>query len=339
MTNKGRPPTISQVAAAAGVDRSSVSRAFTRPELLSAQTVAAIRAAAEAIGYVPNRSARALSTGRTGNIALIVSDIANPIFPPLIRAGQLVAEKADICVFLGNTDEDIRQEEILLNRFAGQVDGIVLVSPQLTDEELRTHAKAKSLVVVNRDVEGVPRVLIDYRKGVFEAVEHLAELGHRRIAYIANSHLNWAARPRRNAVRKAAEEHGLTLVTPGSGGTGYEAGRQSLDEILAAGCSAVLASDDLTAQGILGGLAERGLRVPDRISVLSCDDLYGMVGPAGLTTISNRSAEAGRLAVNLLLETFDTRGMRDVRYVLETALVIGATTGPATKVMPDGKRG
>src|ERR1700754_1602012 len=92
-------PTISQVAKVSGVSRATVSRAFTRPGMLSEETVRRVKAVADKLGYVPNQVARALSTGRHGNVALIVSDVANPFFPPLIRAAQLHADKAGLCVF------------------------------------------------------------------------------------------------------------------------------------------------------------------------------------------------------------------------------------------------
>jgi LacI family transcriptional regulator len=103
-------PTIDRVAAEAGVSRATVSRAFTRPDLLSRETVRHVRAVAKRLGYVPNQTARALSTGRHGNIALVVPDIANPFFPPLIRAVQTRADDAGLSVFLGDSDEDPDRE-------------------------------------------------------------------------------------------------------------------------------------------------------------------------------------------------------------------------------------
>ena len=126
---EGRPsvvPTISQVAKASGVSRATVSRAFSRPEMLTEETVRRVKEVAGKLGYVPNQVARALSTGRHGNVALIVSDVANPFFPPLIRAAQLRADQAGLCVFLGNSDEDPVREELLVGRFFGQVEGLVL---------------------------------------------------------------------------------------------------------------------------------------------------------------------------------------------------------------------
>src|SRR5215212_11112853 len=107
-------PTISQVAKAAGVSPATVSRTFNRPELLSHATLKRVRGVAEKLGYVPNQVARALSTGRAGNIALIVPDIANPFFPPLIRAAQAHADRVGYAVFLGDSDEQPEREEVLL---------------------------------------------------------------------------------------------------------------------------------------------------------------------------------------------------------------------------------
>jgi LacI family transcriptional regulator len=182
LTSRGPAPTISQVAEAAGVSRATVSRAFTRPDLLNAKTVRRVKAIAQRIGYVPNHTARALSTGRNSNFALVVPDVANPFFPPLIRAAQIEAEKLDFCVFLGNSDEDPEQEEKLVSRFSTQVEGFILASSRLSDARIRLHAARRSLVLINRDVEGIPRVLMDSGTGIGEAVDHLASLGHKRIA-------------------------------------------------------------------------------------------------------------------------------------------------------------
>ena len=97
---------------------------FTRPDMLSEETVRHVRESAEALGYVPNQvwRARCLPAGH-GNIALIVPDVANPFFPPLIRAAQRRAEEADFCVFLGNSDEKPEREDMLVSRFSGQVEG------------------------------------------------------------------------------------------------------------------------------------------------------------------------------------------------------------------------
>jgi LacI family transcriptional regulator len=331
MTGRKGGLTISQVAAAAGVARSSVSRAFTRPEMLSPETAQRIRDAAEKLGYVPNQTARALSTGRHGNVALIVPDVANPFFPPLIRAAQREADRFDFCVFLGNSDEDPKQEDKLLGRFAGQVEGLVLVSSRMSDERIRAHAALRPLVLINRDVEGIPRVLIDSGSGVTQAVQHLAELGHKKIVYVSGPATSWSNKQRRGAVRKAASALGLTVEVVAAPLPTYEAGRHAVGAVVATGATAAIAFDDLTAQGILAGLADRGIAVPSQFSVVGCDDVLGAATYPPLTTVSNRSTEAGKAALSLLIEMLNSRAIRDVRYVLETHLVIRETTSTRPK--------
>lgn len=321
--------TISQVAKEAGVARSSVSRAYTRPDMLSPETVERIKAAAGKLGYVPNHTARALSTGRYGNVALIVPDVANPFFPPMIRAAQVEADRSDFCVFLGNSDEDPEKEDQLLGRFAGQVEGIILASPRLSDERIAAHALLRPLVLINRDVKGIPKVLIDSGTGIAEATQHLADFGHRNIVYVSGPSTSWSNKQRRAAVRHASKKLGLELSFVSASVPSFEAGLQAVDAILAKGATAAIAFDDVTAQGILAGLGERGVSVPGEFSVVGCDDALGPLTVPSLTTVSSRSIEAGKLAVSLLLEVLGSQAVRDASYVLETHLIVRSTTGPA----------
>lgn len=318
--------TIKHVAEAAGVARSSVSRAFTRPEMLSPETVRRVLGAAEKLGYVPNQTARALSTGRHGNVALIVPDIANPFFPPLIRAAQMEADRSDFCVFLGNSDEDPKQEDKLVGRFVGQVEGLILASSRLSDERIRAHASQRPLVLINRDVDGIPRVLIDSGSGVREAVAHLAELGHQHIVYVAGPATSWSNKQRRLAVRKSAERLSLKVDIVAAVVPSYDAGREAVTAIMATGATAAIAFDDLTAQGILAGLADRKISVPGQFGVIGCDDVLGAATYPSLTTVSNRSVEAGKAALSLLIELLHSQSARDIRYVLDTHLVVRNTT-------------
>ena len=182
-TRRPGAPTISQVAEAAGVSRATVSRAFTRPDMLGADTVRRVITIAKKIGYVPNHTARALSTGRYGNVALTVPDVANPSFPPLIRAAQVEAEKLDFCGVLGTSDENSVQEERLVSRFSTQVEGFILASSRLSDERIR--AARRPLVLINRDIARIPRALMDSGTGVAEAADHLAALGHKRFSSVS----------------------------------------------------------------------------------------------------------------------------------------------------------
>lgn len=318
--------TMADVAKAAGVNKSTVSRAFTQPERLGPETVERITRIAQELGYVPNHTARALSTGRHGNLALLVSDVANPFFPPLIRAAQMEADTADFCVFLGNSDEDARQEDKLIDRFMTQVEGLLLVASRLSAERIQAHAKRRPLALINRDVSGIPRVLIDSTTGVRDAVSHLAELGHKRIAYVSGPQSSWANQQRRNALRVAARKHEIEVEVIGPTVPSYETGRAVVPQLVAANVTAAIAFDDLTAQGIMTGMAERGIEIPRQFSLVGCDDVLGAATYPSLTTVSNRSDEAGHAGVRLLLDIMDGRMAGDTRLVLDTHLVIRQTT-------------
>lgn len=317
--------TISQVAEAAGVSRATVSRAFGKPDVLKPETVAHILAVARNLGYTPNHTARALSTGKHGNIAVIVPDVANPFFPPLIRAAQERADSAGFCVFLGNSDEAPEREDNLLARFAGQVEGIVLVSSRLPEARIRAVASTKPIVLINRDVVGIPRVLIDTAGGITAAVRHLADLGHRRIVYVTGPAASWSNEQRRQAVRRAGLEAGIEIVSLPAVRPSFEAGQRAVPAILQSGATAVIGFDDLTSQGVLAGLHERGVAVPGALSLIGCDDVVGAMTFPPLSTISSRSREAGETAVSILFDMLSNRGVADVRYVLDTALVLRAT--------------
>ena len=296
--------------------------------MLGPDTVQRILRIAAEIGYVPDRTARALSTGRTMNLALIVPDIANPFFPPVIQAAQAHADRHDHCVFLGSSGEDPRQEERLAERFAGQVDGLILVSSRLPEDRILHIATQCPLVLVNRDVAGIPRVLIDSGQGVAQAIAHLSGLGHRRVLYLGGPRHSWSNRQRLAAARQAAREAGIDLETLPARMPTHEAGREAADSILATGVTAVVAFDDLLAQGVMAGLAARGVPVPGRISVVGCDDVLGAATYPALTTVSNRSTEAGMRAMSLLMDVLATGSLGDARFVLGTDLVQRDSTAP-----------
>lgn len=322
-------PTIRDVAIAAGVSGATVSRAFNRPEMLRPETVQHVQNVAERLGYTPNLVARALSTGRHGNVALIVPHIANPFIPPLVRAAQQAADRVGRCMFLGDSDEDPGREDLLVAKFVLQVEGIVLAAPRLSEERIREHVARRPLILVNRDIAGIPRVLIESTRGVRAAVEHLADLGHRRLAYVSGPTASWSNRERRRAVRQACTRLGLELVVVPSRQPTYDAGVRSADAILATDATGVIAFDDVLAQGIVTGLRERGRSVPADLSVVGCDDvLPATMGPR-MTTVHGSISAAGRRAVELLLADIESGQRSDVRDLIDTRLVVRDTTGPA----------
>jgi LacI family transcriptional regulator len=319
-------PTISDVAEAAKVSRATVSRAFGQPHLLNAKTVELVRGVSERLGYVPNHTARALSTGRAGNIALVVPDITNPFFAALMRGAQARAREEGYATFLGDSDETPELEAVLLRKLSAQVEGFVLASSRLSEERVLAYAKRRPLVLINRDVEGLPRLLIDTRPGFARAVEHLASLGHRAIAYVAGPSISWSNRERHGAAARTAKRLGLRFVRIPTSRPSFEAGQACTESLLGANVTAALAFDDVTAQGIMAGLADRGLTVPGDLSLVGCDGILAPMIYPPLTSIATHCGEAGERAVALLLGVLGGKHKRGECVSLSTELVIRGTT-------------
>jgi DNA-binding LacI/PurR family transcriptional regulator len=329
-------PTISDVAKAAGVSTATVSRAFSRPEMLKEETVNLVRSTAAQLGYQLNPMARALSTGRQGNIAIVVPDIANPFFPPLLRAAQAAADAAGYSVFLGDSDEDADREQRLVNKLTMQVEGFILASSRMHDRKILELAEKLPLVLVNHDTPGLPRVLIDTVAGIDAAVAHLAGLRHRSLVYVRGPAASWSDQQRRLAVERASERHKVRIQSVPASRPTFDAGKEVTRTILGLGVTAAITFDDFVAHGLLSGMAEQGVVVPRDFSVIGCDDVLGASTYPALTSVSARCDEAGRMAADLLISTLQTGKRADVRCLLDTCLVIRDTTAAAPKALPIG---
>jgi DNA-binding LacI/PurR family transcriptional regulator len=326
------PPTISDVARAAKVSTATVSRSFSRPEMLKEETVSQVRAIATQLGYVPNPMARALSTGRQGNVAIVVPDIANPFFPPLLRAAQATADAAGFSVFLGDSDEDAVREQRLVTKLALQVDGFILASSRMQDRRIIELAQRQPVVLINHDTPGLPRVLIDTIAGIDSAVEHLANLRHRSLVYISGPAASWSDQQRRLAVERASARHKVKIQSVPASRPTFDAGKDVTGTILNTDATAAITFDDFVAHGLLAGLAEQEIIVPRDFSVIGCDDVLGASTHPALTSVSARCDEAGRMAADLLISTLQTGRRSDVRCLLDTCLVVRDTTAAATKI-------
>lgn len=330
-TKSSAAPTISDVAKAAGVATSTVSRAFSRPEMLKEETVSQVRSFATRLGYLPNPMARALSTGRQGNIAIVVPDIANPFFPPLLRAAQATADSAGFSVFLGDSDEDAGREQHLVNKLTMQVEGFILASSRMHDKRILELAQRQPVVLINHDTPGLPRVLIDTVAGIDAAVAHLVSLGHRSLVYVSGPAASWSDQQRRLAVERASAYHSIKIQSVPASRPTFNAGKQVTNSILELDATAAITFDDFVAHGLLAGLAEHGTIVPRDFSVIGCDDVLGASTYPALTSVSARCDEAGRMAADLLINALQTGRRTDVRCLLDTCLAIRDTTAPAPK--------
>lgn len=320
-----RQVTLREVAAASGVAVSTASRALTRPGRVSHETAQRVLTAAEDLGYVPSATGRALRSGRTGTVALVVPDTGNPYFYGIVRGTQVRLRAAGYAHVLVDTEESADAEETELARLRGITDGVVLAASRLPDERLMAWSEEIALVAINRAVPE-PSVVVDTPGGAVSALAHLVELGHLRVAYAAGPATSWSDARRRAALRLAARHMGVEVVELGPFLPRISAGAAAARAVLEADVTGVLAFNDLLAFGMLSHLAGAGVAVPAQLSVIGCDDIFGadLVHPR-LTTVSAPLDLAGYHAADLLLAELDA-GEARTGVALPTTLVVREST-------------
>lgn len=322
-----RPPTIYDVARAAGVAASTVSRAFSRPGRVRAETADRIRAVAAEMGYRTNYLARALPTGRTSMLALVTSDVTNPFYAQIIRGAEAAAAEADYSILLIDAQEDDRIERKNIERAIPSVEGIVLASTRMSDSAIRMIAKQRPTVVLNRNITDVSSVVTDNPQAARLAVDHLTGLGHRSVSYVAGPESSWVDGMRwcglREAVGAGLRMHRVGPVPPTIAGGG-----QAVADVVRSGCTAVVAYNDQVAIGLMRGLQAAGVHIPDDISVMGFDDIFvaELVTP-GLTTVAAPLRAEGRIAVRTVLALVNgSPGRTDQPRVLPVQLVTRGST-------------
>lgn len=321
--------TLADIARATGLSPSTVSRALSDPDKVNAHTRQRVRQVARELGYVTNQVARSLSSGQTDLIGLIVPDIANPFFPPIIKAVQARANIRGKTVLIADVDEhpadEIRRAQVMRKR----VDGLIVVSPRTPEDRLGELAALTPIVFVNREVPDAANVLIDDGEGMHSAVEHLAALGHTKIGYLNGPRRSWSNSQRQSAVRKAGADIGVELVEFGPFEPQIQAGVQAADLVAAAKITAVIAYDDMIALGLMTRFHERGLRVGHDVSVIGVDDspMSSMAYPT-LTSIHVPGVEAGAAAVDMILDLIEAPDTEPTVLQLETRLIVRSSTSP-----------
>ncbi len=328
---KGGSPTIYDIAELAGVNPSTVSRALNSPGRINAATEAKIKSAAKSLNYQANPFARALPTGRTKMLAMILADITNPMFFEPVRGAEAEAFENGYTFVIAESQESGDQEATALERMLPAVDGVVMGSSRLPDSEIAAMAQRKAVVLMNRKVEGVMDVVPATAPGICEALDHLKELGHQSIAYLSGPANSWMSKHRWSIIMPEAVARGMKVVEIGPNEPVLEGGEQSVDYVVAAGVTAVLAYNDLMAIGLLSGLKARSVSVPNQISVIGFDDIFGsnLTNPS-LSTIRSPLKEAGVLAVKALMLAIDSQDSAAALAQadqLQTTLVVRESSG------------
>ncbi|WP_082498923.1 MULTISPECIES: LacI family DNA-binding transcriptional regulator [unclassified Rathayibacter] len=329
--------TIYDVAAAAGVATSTVSRTFSRPGRVSAESAAHIRRVASELGYRTDPLTRPAPAAESSLIAIVVADVTNPYFFDLLRGAEEQAAEADYTLLVADVQESAQAEKRVLDRTLPMVAGIVLATSRLSDSAIRMAARQRPTVLLNRSMSDVTSVTSDNAGGMARAVDHLVQLGHTSITYAGGPEASWANGIRWHALRGATRERGLKTRRIGPFEPTQAGGLAAANELASSQATAVIAYNDLMAIGLLRGLQSLGARIPDDVSVLGFDNIFGSdFCTPPLTTVAAPLRQLGAVAIDTLLADLrgaPTRRPSDASGGLKTALlptqlIVRESTGP-----------
>src|SRR6516162_1296950 len=340
-----RPATLRDVAAAARVHPATASRALN-PEtriLVSEETARRVSDAAARLGYRPNPVARSLRTRRSHTVGVLIPDLNNPLFPPIVRGLEDKLAAAGYVALIGNTDADVGRERTLFDQMrARHVDGFVLATATLHDRLLAEAAAAEvPVVLMNRLVQdySFPSVSVDTEQCTRMAVTHLARLGHTRIAHIAGPQEASTGVNRLRGFRDGMAAHQLEVsedLIVYASRYSVEEGSRCCRELLArhGGFTAVAAANDMLAVGCYAALDGAALQCPDDISVIGFNDMpfIDRLRPP-LTTVRFPHYQLGTEAAQLLLERIGEREAPvKILYLAPELIVRGSVAAPARPV-------
>jgi len=317
------PVRLREVAEAAGVTVSTASRALNRPELVRPETRDRVAAAARDLGYVPNRMARAVVTGRSQTIVFVVPNLRLGVFTWLAGAAQDEARRRGYNLLVADSMSDPELEVKLITGARGYAEGIILCWPR---SDFRPEADDAPVVAINRRMSGAHAVLVDQDHIVEQQLSHLRNLGHERILWVSGPKQYWAGHARRRHAERLAAELALEISEPTE--PSFDGGREIADR-LDPSITAVMAFADNQALGIIQRLGERGIRVPDDVSVVGNNDVMWarMANPA-LTTLATPFDAMGSAAVSLLVDTVPATQGTQIVETLRSELVVRRSTAP-----------
>jgi LacI family transcriptional regulator len=330
--------TLRDIARQVGVHPSTVSRVLN-PEtrsMVSEEIAERVAAAATSLGYRPNPIAYGLRTNKSFTVGVMVPDLTNPVFPPIMRGIETTLEDAGYTAILANSDNDAARERVILDAMRGRrVDGLILATAHRDDPLVAECLEEDTpVVLINRkmDQPGVPWVVNDDAAGITAALEHLAGLGHKRIAHIAGPVGLSTAHARLEGLVAAMRARGLA-VDPALFVTcdvfNVEEGRRCCSILLEGGGSftAIVAAHDLLAIGCFEALAAHGLSCPADISITGYNDIpmVDRLNPP-LTTLRTPLREMGVQAASCLLERIADSAVPARQIVVPTELIVRGST-------------
>lgn len=331
---------IKDVAAKAGVSTATVSQALRNPGRVADATREKVLAAIEEVGYTPNKLGVSLRTSKTGNIVVIIPDVADSYNFGIIKAIEQVAHARGYSVLLGDTQcSPLREREYAAMVKSRQADGIILLSHRLPFDTDGGDAESNRLPpIVNggefTGVRGVPAVTIDDAKAGEDATQHLIDLGHSNIAVITGDMDCPTSQNRLQGFKQAMEKSGLSVNEKNIIKADYtvEDGEAAVKKllILKTRPTAIFCFSDEIALGAMHSLQMHGFDVPSDISIIGFDDIkFAKYFSPALTTIAQPAELIGETCANLLMNLLDEKAPEKDRYILEHELIVRGSTGPA----------
>lgn len=333
---------IREIAKRAKVSTATVSRTINRVPTVDPQLAKRVWKVVEELGYYPNTQARALVSGRTRIFGLIVSDMTNPFFPEIVQSFEDIAVEHGYEILLTSTVHDPKRMEGSVRRMIERrVEGVAILTFGMEEsllEGLRFRKVPLVFIDVGPPLPHVCNIRIDYQRGIRQAVQHLAALRHERIAFIAGPLHLPSAVTRKAAFESSLREIGMRvepeLVLQGD--HTMEGGMRAYDELArkSARPTAIMCSNDMTAIGVIREAYERGVSVPQELSVVGFDDIRlsrFFIPP--ITTIQMSQVEIARLAFKALVTEMEreTPSSKGTEYVLNTDLVLRKSTALASQ--------
>lgn len=322
-------PTLTDVAKRANVALSTASRAFSDPDRLGPDTLRKILSVAQEIGYVPAAKVAEPAAPQVATIAVVVPDVANPVFSSFVKAAQGQGWQDRHTLVLADSDFDPDREREVIRTLAGRVDGVVVCSSRLEADDVLALCGRIPSVLVNREAAGADCIVADATRGLRETVDYLTALGHERIAYVQGSPRSWSNAHRVEVVRALADEHGLDLEMLDWQTETVAGGTAAAARVVASGATAVIAHNDLVALGVVSGARALGVRVPHDLSVVGMDDIpFAQVVDPPLSSIAVPMDRAGRLSIEVLGRALAGEPRTPRTQRLDTHLVVRGSTGP-----------
>lgn len=327
-------PTISDVAAKAGVSVATVSRVINGSSKVSPETLIKVKQAIAELNYRPNLLGRALRKTKSERVLVLLPNIANPFYAEIVKGIEDVANKNGYSIMLCNTDSNLEREKKYIKMLKSHLaDGAILMASEMTCEELTELSHEIPIVQCCEYKVGIPitHVSIDNEMAAYKAVNHLIGLGHKKIAFIGAKNQFLSSSLRKDGYIRALNEAGIDFDPAycGYGDYSYKSGFRIMKQLLSleARPTAVFCISDLMAVGAIRSAMEEELRVPEDLAVCGFDNIYfsRMFKPT-LTTVSQPMHDLGCTAMEALINIIEEKSTEQMHYFMEHELIIREST-------------